>query len=76
MGLEKYGLQAGRHANFVLLQGKDPIEAIRLRAHRLAVVRRGAIIARNEPLVTTINLPGRPATVQPEIYAPRPPSDV
>ena len=76
MGLEKYGLQVGHHANFVLLQAKDPIEAIRLRAHRLAVVRRGAIIARNEPLVTAINLPGRPATVQPEIYAPRPPSDV
>ena len=76
MGLEKYDLQVGHHANFVLLQAKDPIEAIRLRAHRLAVVRRGAIIARNEPLVTAINLPGRPATVQPEIYAPRPPSDV
>ena len=76
MGLEKYDLQVGHHANFVLLQAKDPIEAIRLRAHRLAVVRRGAIIARNEPLVTAINLPRRPATVQPEIYAPRPPSDV
>ena len=76
MGLEKYGLEVGNHANFVILQAKDTIEAIRLRAHRLAVVRRGTIIAKNMPQVTNINLPGRPSTVQPDMYTPRPPSDM
>jgi hypothetical protein len=30
----------------VLLQARDPVEAIRLRATRLAVIRRGRVIAR------------------------------
>lgn len=59
MGLEKYGLAEGNHADFVLLHAADPIEALRMRAARLAVVRRGRIIARNEPRISTIDLPGR-----------------
>ena len=46
MGLEGYGLHVGAYADFVLLQAADPIEAVRLRAERLAVVRRGRVIAR------------------------------
>ena len=45
MGLEDYGLTKGGNANFVLLQAKDKIEAIRLRAHRLAVIRQGKVIS-------------------------------
>jgi cytosine deaminase len=45
MQLESYGLRAGCHADFVLLQARDPIEAIRLRATRLKVFRRGQLIA-------------------------------
>jgi cytosine deaminase len=75
MGLEKYGLEVGNHANFVILQAKDTIEAIRLRANRLAVVRHGAIIAKTTPQITTINLPDRPSTVQSDTYAPRSPSE-
>ena len=75
MGLEKYGLEVGNHAHFVILQAKDTIEAIRLRANRLAVVRHGAIIAKTTPQITTINLPGRPSTVQSDTYAPRSPSE-
>jgi cytosine deaminase len=62
LGLPDYGLAAGCHADFVLLQAADPVDAIRLRAVRLAVVRRGGVIARSEPRVTRLSLPGRPAT--------------
>jgi cytosine deaminase len=63
LGLEGYGLEAGCHADFVLLQAHDPIEAIRLRATRLAVVRRGKVIARAPAATATLDLPGRPASV-------------
>src|SRR5689334_12758691 len=36
MGLDGYGLAPGCHADLVLLQARDPIEAIRMRATRLA----------------------------------------
>src|SRR6195952_2455226 len=39
--LDGYGLQAGCNASFVLLQARDAVEAIRLRAHRLKVWRKG-----------------------------------
>jgi cytosine/creatinine deaminase len=60
LGLDGYGLAPGARADFVLLQARDPIEAIRLRATRLAVVRRGRIVARTPASVTVLNLPGRP----------------
>ncbi|MFN9807729.1 MAG: amidohydrolase family protein [Betaproteobacteria bacterium] len=63
LGLEGYGLQAGCHADLVLLQARDPIEAIRLRATRLAVVRRGKVIARTPAATATLDLPGRPGSV-------------
>lgn len=63
LGLEGYGLEAGCRADLVLLQARDPIEAIRLRAARLAVVRDGRIVARTPPAVAALDLPGRPATV-------------
>ena len=42
LGLEGYGIAAGCHADLVLLHARDAVEAIRLRAARLAVIRRGA----------------------------------
>ncbi|MCD8504987.1 MAG: amidohydrolase family protein [Burkholderiaceae bacterium] len=45
LNLEDYGLAPGCHADLVLLQASDPVEAIRLRATRLAVIRRGRIVA-------------------------------
>ena len=39
---------------FVLLQAKEKIEAIRLRAHRLLVVRNGNIISRSDPIKYTL----------------------
>jgi len=63
LGLDGYGLEVGRRADFVLLQARDPVEAIRLRAQRLAVVRKGAVVARTPAAAAALNLPGRPPTV-------------
>jgi len=60
LGLEGYGLRPGCHADFVLLQARDPIEAIRLRANRLQVFRRGHCIAHTAPAQTALHLSGRP----------------
>lgn len=63
LGLEGYGLEVGCHADFVVLDANDPVEAIRLRAARVYVVRRGRIVARSEPRLARLSLPGRPATL-------------
>ncbi|GKT00612.1 amidohydrolase family protein [Acidovorax sp. SUPP3434] len=60
LGLEGYGLQAGCHADFVLLHARDPAEAIRLRATRLGVWRRGRRVAGSPAPVAALHLPGRP----------------
>ncbi len=61
LGLEGYGLAPGCHADFVLLQARDPVEAIRLRATRLLVYRRGRLLAHTPAATTALQLPGRPA---------------
>jgi cytosine deaminase len=71
MHLEDYGISVGSKANFNLLQAKDTIEAIRLRAHRLAVIRNGKLIAGNNPLNTELHIQGRPHFVDPASYAPK-----
>ena len=63
LGLAEHGIEVGKSADFVLLQAGDPIEAIRLRATRLLVVRRGEEIARTPPATASLALPGRPAHV-------------
>jgi cytosine deaminase len=63
LGLDGYGLEPGCRADFVLLQARDPVEAIRLRATRLLVVRAGQVIARSPAAVATLELPGRPPQV-------------
>jgi cytosine deaminase len=63
LGLAGYGLEPGCRADFVLLQARSPVEALRLRATRLAVVRGGAVLARTPAASATLALPGRPATV-------------
>jgi cytosine/creatinine deaminase len=60
LGLQGYGLEPGCQADFVWLQARDPIEAIRLRATRLAVYRAGRCIARTPAAVAQLQLPGRP----------------
>ena len=60
LGLEGYGLEKGCNADLVILQAADPVEALRLKANRLFVIRRGKIIAQSEPLQSNLDLPGRP----------------
>ena len=71
MGLEGYGLEIGCNGDLVVLQAADPIEAIRLKARRLFVVRRGKVIAESARQVTQIDLPGRAGAVDPADYVPR-----
>jgi len=63
LGLEHYGIAPGCHADLVLLHAQDPVEAIRLRATRLAVWRRGQQVATSPQPVARLSLPGRPAQV-------------
>ena len=53
------GLRAGCDASFVLLQARDTIEAIRLRANRLKVWRKGKVLAESNPATSELRLPGR-----------------
>jgi cytosine/creatinine deaminase len=63
LGLDGYGLEVGCRADFVLLQARDAIEAIRLRATRLAVVRAGQVVARTPAAQAVLDLPERPGTI-------------
>ncbi len=60
MGLTGHGIEAGRDASFVLLQARDPVEAIRLRATRLKVWRKGRLLAQSAPAQAELMLPDRP----------------
>jgi cytosine deaminase len=57
LNLEGYGIAPGCHADLVVLQAADAIEAIRLRAERLFVIRRGQVLAEAPPRVSTVHLP-------------------
>lgn len=59
--LQGYGLEAGCNADFVLLQAHNPVEALRLKATRLKVWRRGALVAQTPARTATLALPDRPA---------------
>ena len=61
MGLEGYGLEPGCRADLVLLDAGSTVEAIRLRAARRVVVRRGVVVSEAPRAGATLNLPGRPA---------------
>ncbi|GAC1389377.1 MAG: amidohydrolase family protein [Variovorax sp.] len=63
MHLEGYGIEAGCDASFVLLQAKDTMEAIRLRANRLKVWRKGKVLAETAQVVARLNVTGRPPSV-------------
>ncbi|MES2016249.1 MAG: amidohydrolase family protein [Pseudomonadota bacterium] len=60
LGLEHYGIAEGCHADLVLLDCASPVEAIRLRAARRIVMRRGVVVSESPRAVATLNLPGRP----------------
>ena len=60
LGLEGYGIEKGCNADLIILQAADPVEALRLKANRLFVIRRGRIISRSASVQSELNLPGRP----------------
>ena len=62
LGLSGYGVEVGSHADFLLLQARDPIEALRLRATRLRVYRRGRLLAQSPGATTSLHLAGRPTS--------------
>jgi cytosine deaminase len=64
MHLEGYGLEPGCNASFVLLQARDVVEAIRLRAQRLKVWRQGELLAEGVEVVSALTLPGRSGPVR------------
>jgi cytosine/creatinine deaminase len=63
MHLQGYGLQVGCHADLVLLQARNPVEAIRLRAPRLKVWRRGKLLATSPNATAALHIPGRSSEV-------------
>lgn len=64
MGLEGYGLAAGCVASLVVLDAGDPVEALRLRPDRLAVVAKGKLIVERARNDARLSIPGRPRTVR------------
>ncbi len=50
-------------ASLVVLDAGNPIEALRLRADRRAVIAKGKVVARRDTVPTVLSLPGRPESV-------------
>lgn len=71
MGLDGYGIAVGCNANFNILQAQNSIEAVRLRAHRINIIRQGRVIAANGAISTDLFLEGRPQKVDPASFAPK-----
>ena len=63
LGLDGYGLEVGCHADLVILDASSPVEAIRLRAARLKVIRRGVVISESPAAQASLSLAGRPGLV-------------
>lgn len=74
MGLTGYGIEVGNRADFVLLQARNAVEAVRLKPTRLFVVKAGRVIAATPARRTALFLDARPALVDPASYAPVPSS--
>ena len=59
MHLQGYGIEAGCDASFVLLQARDAMDAIRLRANRLQVWNKGKLLAHTPQVLARLHLDGR-----------------
>ena len=68
--LDGYGIEPGCNADLVVLQARDPVEAIRLKANRLYVLRRGAVVASAAPERVALSLGNTERTV--DFLAPPP----
>ncbi len=63
MGLAEYGLAPGSLASLVVLDAAHPVEALRLRADRLAVIAKGKLVAQAARRRACLTLPARPDQV-------------
>ncbi|MFV1875882.1 amidohydrolase family protein [Nioella sp.] len=70
MGLPDPTIRKGGPGSMVVLQAKDPIEAVRMKATRLAVLKHGKVLSRTAPRTAALSLPGRPDILDPADYAP------
>lgn len=64
MNLSDYGLHVGAVASLVVLDVGGPVEALRLRPDRLAVVSKGKVVASRQRNDARLALAGRPASVR------------
>jgi len=64
MRLPGYGLEPGCTASLVVLDAGNPIEALRLRPDRLAVVAKGKLVASQGRNDSRLSLTGRPGSVR------------
>jgi cytosine deaminase len=64
MHLRGYGIEKGCEASFVLLQARDVVEAIRLRATSLKVWNRAQLLASTAELVSKLGIGGRTGEVR------------
>lgn len=53
-----YGIEKGKKANIIILDAKDPFEAIRLQSECLYVIRKGKVISKTIPAKREINFKG------------------
>src|SRR3546814_16960056 len=58
MQLDGYGLEPGCHADMVVLQAGDVLEALRMKPARLFVIRRGPVIAETPPVQAKVKVMG------------------
>jgi cytosine/creatinine deaminase len=63
MNLQGYGLKVGDQASLVVLDAANPVEALRLRPDRLAVISKGKVIVERARNDARLSLPGRPASI-------------
>lgn len=64
MGLDDYGLAVGKTASLVVLDAGNPIEALRLRPARLAVVAKGKLVSQTPRGDARLMLNGRPDQIR------------
>lgn len=64
MGLSDLGLRKGALASLVVLDAAGPVDALRLRPARLAVISKGKVISRSPRGDAALSIPGRPESVR------------
>lgn len=64
IGMQGYGLAPGCVASLIVLDAANPVEALRLRPDRLAVISKGRVVSEKPRNDARLTLPGRPDHVR------------